>query len=1146
MPNIDNLSIQVAASAAEASRILDRLASSASKVKVASQGASGGMRDMAQSAQDAGTVTQEVGEQAGRAEKNMQRFGKSTEDAGRSAKKGTSGITSFWNALRRIAFYRFIRSVIKEITAAFGEGIKNLYQWSDAVNGHFAASMDRLATSSQYLKNSLGAMVSPLIETLIPVLDVIIDRVVDVLNFFNMLVSAVSGAGTYTVAKKASAVWDDSANKTRKAAKSAADDIKRTILGFDEINKLVKPNFSSGGSGSGSGKSTPNYSAMFEERPINSTGFGSALSKWVESEIGRINAIVDASAMALGLILALHGSPVGFGLLAAGALDMGASIVAYDDRITPEIKAAISGILGIAGIGLAIGAVLAFSSANIGLGLGLMVASIGALGGSYKIASVNWDVISELLRGPIGTVTGLISGASLVLGILALCGGMIPLGIGLILAGAAGLAATVSANLNNLKDLGVKAIESVKAGWDTLKNKAFEIAVFIGTKVSDLWNGLKKAWFKMGDIFLAIGAKISTTAQAIWNGLTKAWGSATNWVLGVWAQVKTTSKMIWTAVSSAWGDATKWVLGVWAQVKTTSKNIWTAVSNAWGSATKWVLGIWAQVKTTSKNIWDAVSTAWGSATKWVLGVWAQVKTTSKTIWTAVSTAWGDATKWVLGIWAQVKTTSRTIWTAVSTAWGDATKWVLGVWAQVKTTSRMIWTAVSTAWGAATNWVLGVWATVRTASNTIWKGVTDAWGKAEDWVLGIWAKITTPIQTLWRLLTGDWATDITNDPDKYLKISAAITTTAQKLWNDIKKAWDDFIQEIGGFLEIKIVPVLSSIGKGVKNGVVTAGNWIGDRASDLWHWLFPGAQAEEANLSVNVNATPGRGFKSNNLSRKQAFELDDSIQQGLNNNPLEIPADLQKGWSGTPQSALGVDNLKSTVDVDMWTPWNYWHTPPIKWLQMDNLESTVKVDMWTPWWSLNESALEWLQMDNLVATVNVVANVTNAQSSIKAATNFSGSYKAKGGVFSNNRWTDVPQYAGGTLNAHGSLFLAGEAGPEIVGHVGGRTEVLNKSQIAAAMYSAVQAAMAPATATMAYAAQSMGGSDTEIDYTGMYDIIRDAVAQALANDSGSREQTQLLRQISDKDFSAEITTSSMNKAQMRMNRRAGVTLVPVGT
>ena len=69
-----------------------------------------------------------------------------------------------------------------------------------------------------------------------------------------------------------------------------------------------------------------------------------------------------------------------------------------------------------------------------------------------------------------------------------------------------------------------------------------------------------------------------------------------------------------------------------------------------------------------------------------------------------------------------------------------------------------------------------------------------------------------------------------------------------------------------------------------------------------------------------------------------------------------------------------------------------------------------------------------------------------------------SYTALGGIFNNGFWSKIPQYAGGTANAHGSLFLAGEAGPEVVGHVNGRTEVLNKSQIAAAIYMAVRAAM----------------------------------------------------------------------------------------
>ena len=38
------------------------------------------------------------------------------------------------------------------------------------------------------------------------------------------------------------------------------------------------------------------------------------------------------------------------------------------------------------------------------------------------------------------------------------------------------------------------------------------------------------------------------------------------------------------------------------------------------------------------------------------------------------------------------------------------------------------------------------------------------------------------------------------------------------------------------------------------------------------------------------------------------------------------------------------------------------------------------------------------------------------------------------------------------------LIAGERGAEIVGHINGRTEVLNRSQIASAIYSAVATAM----------------------------------------------------------------------------------------
>lgn len=67
-------------------------------------------------------------------------------------------------------------------------------------------------------------------------------------------------------------------------------------------------------------------------------------------------------------------------------------------------------------------------------------------------------------------------------------------------------------------------------------------------------------------------------------------------------------------------------------------------------------------------------------------------------------------------------------------------------------------------------------------------------------------------------------------------------------------------------------------------------------------------------------------------------------------------------------------------------------------------------------------------------------------------------KANGGVFYGGTWKNIKQYANGGAPSHGSMFVAGEHGAEIVGHINGRTEVLNQSQIASAIYNAVYSAM----------------------------------------------------------------------------------------
>ena len=67
------------------------------------------------------------------------------------------------------------------------------------------------------------------------------------------------------------------------------------------------------------------------------------------------------------------------------------------------------------------------------------------------------------------------------------------------------------------------------------------------------------------------------------------------------------------------------------------------------------------------------------------------------------------------------------------------------------------------------------------------------------------------------------------------------------------------------------------------------------------------------------------------------------------------------------------------------------------------------------------------------------------------------------------WNSIPKYA------HGTLFAAGEAGPEVVGHIGGRTEVLNRSQLAQTMQSAVYSGMVAAMSRITFRMPAMAGS-----------------------------------------------------------------------
>lgn len=116
--------------------------------------------------------------------------------------------------------------------------------------------------------------------------------------------------------------------------------------------------------------------------------------------------------------------------------------------------------------------------------------------------------------------------------------------------------------------------------------------------------------------------------------------------------------------------------------------------------------------------------------------------------------------------------------------------------------------------------------------------------------------------------------------------------------------------------------------------------------------------------------------------------------------------------------------------------------------------------------------------------------------LKAKVQWTGTTEAvaNGGSFYGNRWHSIPQYANGG-RVHGSLFVAGEAGAELVGHVGGRTEVLNQSQLAATMYAAVSNALHGLHMVISAPSASGSMNDSLMDEETMYRAFSRALADS---------------------------------------------------
>ena len=145
--------------------------------------------------------------------KPVQSLFKNIASVGDAAKKANKPLGNFLNSLKRIAMYRILRSIIKSITQAFQEGLKNAYEFSKATGDQsgLAKTLDQIASASLKMKNQLGAAFGGLIQAVMPIIQDLISAISTLATWISMLFGMFNGSGGYLKAKDVWTEWGDAA-----------------------------------------------------------------------------------------------------------------------------------------------------------------------------------------------------------------------------------------------------------------------------------------------------------------------------------------------------------------------------------------------------------------------------------------------------------------------------------------------------------------------------------------------------------------------------------------------------------------------------------------------------------------------------------------------------------------------------------------------------------------------------------------------------------------------------------------------------------------------------------------------------------------------------------------------------------------------
>lgn len=677
-----------------------------------------------------------------------QRIKVDTKDVDKAHKK-VGALTNIMNSLKRIAFYRIIRSAIKAVGEAFSEGAERAYWYSKTLGDqtkYIADAYDTLASKSFTMTNQLGASWATLKATITPILIEIVNLVTAAASALTQLFAVLGGKSTFLKATDYAKDWADA---TASGAASAKE-WRNQIMGFDEINRLEKP--AEGGRGGGSNKPT-DYENMFQEMPVND--YLKRTVDLIKSHLTELELFAAGAALAVGLLLTVSGAnvPLGLGLIAAGAYGIGR--IAYENwgYLTSNLNNALDAIMIVAaGATFGIGAVLAFSGANVPLGLGLMAGGLLAMA---NYAALKWDDMPKKVKWVLAAIDAVLSLSAIAVGaVMAFSGFNVPLGIALMAGGFAGL--------------GVAA----KLAWDdipqNIKETIAEITMILGAGLFSLG-----AILAFSGVNIPVGLGLMAVGLASFAGAAKlSWGSLSD-------EIKKEINAIMLTLATG-------LVAIGAILAFSGVNIPLGIGLMAAGALltgSFVALNWNIIKEKlEKPVNDVLTMIAGASL--VLGIlllltgnfplglgliaagasglvgaavanWDNLKKIGEDAVASVKEGWDAAIGAGVEFVAKVKNDAETWWSDVQKWWGEKVGNVQEFKTNAANKSAEWWSNVKIWWADKVGYVDEFLAQVQDDSATWWSNVTEWWATASADPVTFAAQIVNNIATLWSNVKGWW-------------------------------------------------------------------------------------------------------------------------------------------------------------------------------------------------------------------------------------------------------------------------------------------------------------------------------------------------------------------------------------------------------